>query len=126
MNSPAARPKYLNLLRIRMPVGAITSIAHRLSGVMLFIAIPFLIYGLDLSLQGSEGFADVQALLASAPIKLISIAIVWALIHHLLAGIRFLLLDLHIGIQKSAARTGAWIVNIGAAMAALIYTVSLL
>ena len=54
MSTPVTRPKYLNLLRIKMPVGAIASIGHRISGVCLFLCIPVLIYLLDLSLQGPE------------------------------------------------------------------------
>ena len=121
MNTPIARPKYLNLLRIKLPAGAITSIAHRISGVLLFVAIPLLTYLLDLSLRGPEQYARVLSLFDTPIIQLSAILIVWALVHHLLAGIRFLLLDLHLGLERPVARASAWLVNAGGAIAVVLY-----
>jgi succinate dehydrogenase / fumarate reductase cytochrome b subunit len=126
MSTPVTRPKYLNLLRIKMPVGAIMSIGHRISGVCLFACIPLLAYLLDLSLQGPDQYARAQAILHWPVIQLLTILIVWALAHHLLAGIRFLLLDLQLGMQQSRARASAWLVNVGAIMVVLLYVGALL
>ena len=126
MSMPATRPKYLNLLRIKMPVGAIASIGHRISGVCLFLCIPLLAYLLDLSLQGPDQYARVQAILHSPVVRLLTVLVVWALAHHLLAGIRFLLLDLQLGMQQSTARASAWIVNLGAVIVTLLYIGALL
>jgi len=107
------RPKYLNLLRIRLPITGVLSIAHRISGVLLVIAIPFTIYLLSLSLVSPQGFADTQALLNLPIIKLVLLMVFWALMHHFLAGIRFLLLDIDIGYHRTQARQSAWMVFIG-------------
>jgi succinate dehydrogenase / fumarate reductase, cytochrome b subunit len=114
------RPIYLDLLRIRLPVTAILSIAHRISGVLLFLAIPLVLYLLQLSLQGPEGFARVQELFGHRTLRLLGAVLFWAYVHHLLAGIRFLLLDLDIGIELAPARKSAWVVNIAAGVAFLI------
>lgn len=120
MPHTASRPRFLNLLRIRMPVGAIASIAHRISGVLLFLCIPLAAFLLELSLRGPEGFAQAGQLLNSTPLRLLLLVFAWSLAHHLLAGIRFLLIDLEIGIDKHAARASALAVNLAAPLLALL------
>ena len=71
MPHTASRPRFLNLMLIRMPVGALTSIGHRLSGVLLFLCIPLAAFLLDLSLQGPEGFALAAQLLSTSLLKFI-------------------------------------------------------
>ncbi len=105
------RPVFFNLMQIAMPVGAITSISHRISGVILALGIPLAIYLLHLSLQGQQGFARIAALFAFPAVKLLTIVFIWALAHHLLAGVRHLLSDIDVGSHLHAARTSAWIVN---------------
>lgn len=112
MTNQRSAPVNLNLFRIRFPVGAVTSIAHRFSGVILFLSIPLLIFLLDLSLQGPAGFADARAHLQTGWIRLYSALIAWSLFHHLLSGIRFLLLDIETGIALRQARRSAWLVNL--------------
>ena len=106
------RPVYLNLLKIRLPVMGMVSLAHRASGVLLFLAIPFSIYLLDLSLLSKAEFASVIQLLNHPLVLLIELALIWSLAHHFFAGIRFLLIDADIGVEKASARTGAWLVII--------------
>lgn len=99
------RPKYLNLLEIRQPIPAWASIMHRVSGAALFF--PFalwLLFLFDLSLSSEQGFAQVREYLAHPLVKVGMILLVWAFAHHFFAGVRFLLLDLHKGIEKEAAR----------------------
>src|SRR4051812_24086246 len=91
------RPVFLSLLQIQMPVGALTSITHRITGVLLILGIPFGTYFLDLSLQGPPGYARAAALLEKLPIKGAAIVLVWALAYHLLAGVRHLFSDIDIG-----------------------------
>jgi len=105
-------PVYLNLLRIRFPVGAVTSLAHRISGVLLFLSLPFVIYLLELSLQGPGGFDKVLATVQNGWFKASFTLIVWSLLHHLLSGIRFLLIDIGQGVTLQQARRSAWLVNI--------------
>lgn len=105
------RPVFFNVFQIQMPVGAITSITHRISGILLAIGIPFSIYLLDLSLDGSDGYRLAQTLLHSLPVRSLAILFAWALGHHMLAGVRHLLSDIDIGSRLPGARRSAWIVN---------------
>jgi succinate dehydrogenase / fumarate reductase cytochrome b subunit len=114
MTNQRSAPVYLNLLRIRFPVGAVTSIAHRISGVLLFLALPVLIYLLDLSLRGPEEFARALAYLQSGWFQAGLILVLWSFIHHLLSGIRFLLIDIEKGVTLQRARHSAWLVNLAA------------
>jgi succinate dehydrogenase / fumarate reductase cytochrome b subunit len=121
MTRQPSSPVYLNLLRIHFPVGAVTSIAHRISGVLLFISLPLFIYLLDISLQGPEGYVEAIAILGNCWLRSGSVAIAWSLFHHLLSGIRFLLIDVGVGVMLTQARTSAWLVNITALVLTLAY-----
>ncbi|MBI5041665.1 MAG: succinate dehydrogenase, cytochrome b556 subunit [Gammaproteobacteria bacterium] len=118
MPNTVSRPRFLNLLLIRMPVGAITSFAHRVSGVLLFLCIPLAAFLLDMSLQGPDGFTQAADLLVQPLSRAVQLVIAWSLAHHLLAGIRFLLIDLEIGLNKSQARASALAVNVAAPLLA--------
>ncbi|VAW54531.1 Succinate dehydrogenase cytochrome b-556 subunit [hydrothermal vent metagenome] len=104
------RPVYLNLLKIRLPVTGIVSFAHRITGVLLFLSLPFMVYLLDLSIESQSSFAQVQQILNQPLILIVQILLLWSIAHHFFAGIRFLLIDAEIGVGKSQARTGAWLV----------------
>lgn len=105
------RPVYLNLLKIKLPVTGILSILHRLTGVLMVFSLPFLIYLLDLSLASSKGFETVVDLFTHPLMKITLGVYLWFLVHHLMAGIRFLLLDLDLGVERVAARRSAFVVN---------------
>ncbi len=120
------RPIFMDLLRIRMPVVAVLSFAHRVTGVMLCLLIPFLIYLLDLSLRDAQGYAEALTILASPPVKFMAVILLWGFSHHLLAGIRFLLIDADIGVERDSARRSAWIINIGGLIVPIIALVVLL
>lgn len=122
---PAVRPVFLNLLQIRMPVGALTSIAHRVSGVVLAAGVPAAVYCLDMSLRSEEGFEHALALTHSLPVKLAGVLLAWALAHHLLAGIRHMLSDVNIGAPLRLARKTAYLVNVGALVFAAVAAVLL-
>ena len=113
------RPVFLDLTRIALPVGALTSIVHRITGIVLAAGVPAGIWLLDRSLQGEQGFAEVAGLLGNGAIKAAVVAFVWALAHHLLAGVRHLLTDFNIGSPLRAARRSAWVVNVAGAALAL-------
>jgi len=121
MENKKLAPVYLNLLRIRFPVGAVTSIAHRISGVLLFISLPLLVYLLDLSLRGPDSYRQALDTLQSPWVRLGSGVLAWSLIHHLLSGIRFLLIDVEAGVTLQQARLTAWAVNILGIVLALCY-----
>ena len=120
------RPKYLNLLQIRLPIAGILSIGHRVSGVILLICIPFFIYLLHLSLRSDQGFSATVDILDAPMTKLLLFFLLWALTHHFFAGIRFLLLDIDIGFERSQARLSAWLVFFLEVIMVLVLTVGLL
>ena len=93
LNPATKRPVHLNLTKIRLPVGGVMSIIHRLTGVLMFVSIPLLIYLLDRSLISAQGFAEAVHLLHTPLGKLMLFGLMWSLMHHLLAGIRYLLID---------------------------------
>lgn len=106
------RPFFLNLVKIRLPVTGFVSIFHRISGLLLFLAIPFSVYLLDLSLQGESGFNKTTDILNMPLIKMASVILLWSILHHFIAGIRFLLTDFDIGLEKRQATLYAWFVFI--------------
>jgi succinate dehydrogenase / fumarate reductase, cytochrome b subunit len=115
---PTSRPVYLNLIQIKMPVGALASIGHRVSGIVLAAGVPAAMYLLALSLRNEEGFAHAQALLRLPAATIAAVLLVWALAHHLLAGVRHMLTDLSIGSPLHVARRTAYLVNYGAVVLA--------
>ncbi len=104
------RPKNLDLTTIRLPLPGKVSILHRVSGAGLFLCLPLLLWLFGDSLNSAESYAALKSLAASLPVKVILAGLLWAFVHHFCAGIRFLLLDLHIGIEKEAARKSAGVV----------------
>ena len=122
----SGRPVFFNLTQIQMPVGALTSITHRVTGLLLAIGTPLGIYLLDLSLQGPQAYERVVSLFDELGWRIATIVLVWVLTHHLLAGIRHLLSDIDIGSQLTAARRSAWIVNVGGIAMALLAAGALL
>jgi succinate dehydrogenase / fumarate reductase cytochrome b subunit len=116
MSATENRPVFLNLLRIHQPVTAVLSILHRISGLLMILSLPGLVYLLNLSLSDQAGFAQVAGLLGSPAIKMLAVLFCWAITHHILAGIRFMLLDFEVGIERSMARKSAWLVHAGTFM----------
>ena len=101
------RPVNLNLLTIRQPIPAIVSILHRISGLILFIFIPFMICGLNSSLASEQDFNRLQLNLTSPFAKFIIWAVLSAFIYHLVAGIRHLLMDMSVGETLKGGRLSA-------------------
>lgn len=106
----ARRPKYLNLFQIRQPVPAIVSILHRFSGAMLFLFAWALLWLLQAALQSPDSYGEAVALFDHPLAKLFLLGMLWAFLHHFFAGIRYLLLDLHVGVELGPARASAWTV----------------
>ena len=105
------RPIYLNLVQIRLPLPGIVSILHRISGAALFlIGIPVALYALQSSLGSAAAYDRLTSSFSNPVVKLVLIGLIWAYLHHLCAGIRFLLLDLHKGIELRPARQSSAIV----------------
>ncbi len=117
MNKSA--PVYLNLIKIKLPLTGVISFLHRVSGVLLFFAIPVALYLLQLSLQSEASFNKTQSLLNHPVAMILQIFVMSALFYHLFAGIRFLLMDVDIGYDKQIARRSSWLV-LGATLVSLL------
>ena len=104
------RPVNLDLRTIKLPITAYTSILHRVSGVILFLGIVIVLFALDKSLASEEGFAEVKACLASPLAKLIIWGLLSALLYHLVAGVRHLIMDLGVGESLEGGKLGSKIV----------------
>lgn len=101
------RPVNLNLLTIRQPIPAIVSILHRISGFVLFLAIPFILWGLNTSLNSQQDFDDIHQALTAPFSKFVIWCLLSAFFYHFVAGIRHLLMDINIGIELKTGRRAA-------------------
>lgn len=97
----------LDLPSYRWPLASLVSGVHRIGGLILFLALPFLLYLLDQSLLSESTFAQLQGLVESWYVKLVVLGLSWFYLHHFCAGIRHLAMDLHIGLGKDSARQSA-------------------
>lgn len=116
----STRPVFLELWRIKLPITGIVSILHRISGVLMVLTIPLVAMLFNRALASPDGFAAVVALLDSWLVRLLLLVLTWSLLHHLLAGIRYLLLDLGFGLERPAARQSARGVLVAAAALLLV------
>jgi succinate dehydrogenase / fumarate reductase, cytochrome b subunit len=113
-------PRFLTLWSIRFPIGAIASIGHRVSGVLLLVCLPVLAWALESSVSSPAAYAQLVEFLGSRPMAPVVVIGVWALAHHLFAGIRHLLMDIGVGAQLAQARASAMAaLGAGIAVAAL-------
>jgi succinate dehydrogenase / fumarate reductase, cytochrome b subunit len=106
------RPIFLNLWRIRFPATAIVSILHRVSGVIIFLGLPFLLYLLSKSLISQERFDQLSTSLTAPGMKFVIWIILSAVVGHFFAGIRHLLMDIGMAESLKAGRVTAWLVLI--------------
>jgi succinate dehydrogenase / fumarate reductase cytochrome b subunit len=111
-----ARPEFRNisvaqLAQYRLPLAGIVSILHRVSGALLFlVGLPFLLYLFQESLTSEISFEHYRAIVSHWFAKLVLLALVWAYLHHFCAGIRYLVMDVHLALEKGQAKTSASIV----------------
>ncbi len=104
------RPKFLALHQIRLPLAGYVSILHRLSGALLFLALPLLLYLFDQSLRSIETYTDLAEHLSHPFIKLMLLGAAWAFLHHFCAGLRYLVIDMHLLSVVAATRTSGKVV----------------
>ena len=109
------RPEFRNihvtqLSNYRLPLAGVVSILHRISGLLMFALLPFALYLLELSIRSEISFAYFQGIAANPLVKLILLALVWGYMQHFCAGVRHLVMDLHIGLDKDSARKSAVVV----------------
>ena len=121
------RPKYLALHEIRLPLAGYASILHRVSGAGLFLMLPLLIWLLQLSLGSSQDSAALfSAVTGNILVKLILLGLLWAFLHHFCMGIRILLIDIHVGVEKQQAHASAVAVMVVSLALTLIFGLKLL
>ena len=101
------RPVNLDLTKFSFPLPALTSIVHRITGVILFVGMVFLLYALDVSLSGPEGFAEIQECMDTFLAKFIIWGVVSSLLYHLVAGIKHLVMDMGVGETLEGGLLGA-------------------
>jgi succinate dehydrogenase / fumarate reductase cytochrome b subunit len=106
------RPVDLPLLKIRLPIGGIISIVHRVTGALLVLILPLATYWFDRSLETQRGFTEASRFFGSPAVKLLTIVVLAIFIQHLVSGIRHLLLDLQVGMDRETARRSAWAVPV--------------
>lgn len=105
----------------RLPLAGYVSILHRISGLLMFVLLPFILFLLDKSVSSEVSFYYFQEFTSGTFVKLIILALSWAYLHHFCAGVRHLFMDLHMGLDKNSARqsaVGVLIISLG--LAALI------
>ncbi|MDX1345489.1 MAG: succinate dehydrogenase, cytochrome b556 subunit [Sedimenticolaceae bacterium] len=122
MNSTVKRPRFLDLTKIRLPLPGIVSILHRISGVFMILAIPVCIWLLELAVTDQAAFTQAAAIADSLLFKLAAAVILWSLCHHLVAGIRYLLLDIDVWVERKQARQSA----VGVFIVSILLTIGLL
>ena len=91
----------------RLPAAGIASILHRISGALMFLLLPFALYLFDRSLTSVGTFETFKSFTSNWFAKLVILALLWAFLYHFAAGIRYLLLDLHLGIEKESGKQTA-------------------
>lgn len=104
------RPKHLALHLIKLPLPGIVSILHRISGLMLFLALPILLLMLQYSLNSIETYTELMSMLAHPLVKVMLLGLLWAFLHHFCAGLRYLAIDLHLVRDLARARNSSKVV----------------
>ena len=105
-----ARPVWYNLNLLNLPVPGLVSIFHRISGVLLFVGLIWLLFLLDMSLSSEADFDRFKSYVSLPIVKLALLVILWSYLHHFCAGIRYLFLDIHKGLDLATARATSYAV----------------
>ena len=120
--APKPRPQFRNispvdLMKYRLPMAGKVSILHRVSGALLFLCLPLLIALFAMSFVSESGFNAMSVVVGNPIVKLILLVLIWGYLHHFCAGIRYLVLDLHIGMDKeSAAKSASMVLGVSLAL----------
>lgn len=115
------RPKHLAIHLIKLPLAGFVSILHRVSGALLFISLPVLLWLLQESLRTIETYTRLMEILQHPMSKLACLALLWAFLHHFCAGIRYLAIDLHLTSTLARARSSSkWVMLVSLSLTVLI------
>lgn len=115
------RPKNLNLFTIRLPINAVVSILHRMSGMVLFLLLPLLLWAIHASLKSQHSFTGLMQIMQYGVVKLMLIGFSWAFFHHFYAGLRHLGQDVHWMTSLQKARFSSRFVLCLAILSVLIF-----
>ena len=106
------RPKHLALHKIKLPLPGLVSILHRISGALLFLALPLLLWLWQASLQSIATYTQLLEFMRHPLRKVALLGLLWAFMLHFCAGIRFLALDLHYGSSLAQAHASSrWVLG---------------
>jgi succinate dehydrogenase / fumarate reductase, cytochrome b subunit len=125
------RPEYRNigvgqiLTAYRLPLAGRVSILHRISGALLFVFLPFLLYLFDQSLTSELSFEVFKEFLSNIIVKLITLVLAWAFLFHFCAGIRHLIMDLHHGVTKEGGRQTSIVVFVVSSVLTIAFALKL-
>ncbi len=97
----------VDLPQYRLPLAGLVSILHRISGFIMAALLPLIVWLLDGSLTSESSYDTLASICSAWYVKLIFLGVGWAFFHHLCAGIRHLIMDLHIGMTKEASKISA-------------------
>ncbi len=135
MTEPAKkRPEFRNINALtdlhtyRLPAAGIVSILHRVSGVLMFAFMPFIIWMFDTSISSEISFAKFRAafnvglwVFPGFLIKLVALALIWAYLHHFIAGVRHLWMDVsHAAVSKEFGATSATVTLVASVLLTLV------
>lgn len=113
------RPVYRNInvtdiVAYRLPPAGIVSILHRISGAVLFLLLPFIIWMFDTSVTSEISYEQFTSVFAAGAgflpawfIKLVTLGIIWAYLQHFVAGVRHLWMDATHSVSKEQGKTSA-------------------
>jgi succinate dehydrogenase / fumarate reductase cytochrome b subunit len=106
------RPQFRNIhvtqiVKYRLPASGKVSILHRISGAGIFLLLPFLLYVFQLSILSEDSFNYFKGFLEHPLAKLIMLGAIWSYFTHFCAGVRHLVMDTHIGLEKNQAHGSA-------------------
>ncbi len=99
-----------DLRNYRLPLAGKVSILHRISGLGLFLFLPLVMSLIVSMFQTADKFAAAHSVLANPVVKLIALGLVWAIMHHAVAGVRYLLMDVHVKVSKEGGHSTAVVV----------------
>ncbi|MGA7180163.1 MAG: succinate dehydrogenase, cytochrome b556 subunit [Thiobacillaceae bacterium] len=113
------RPVYLDLFELHLPLMGWVSILHRVTGILLFLALPLGLYALQYSLSSPSGFEATVAILRHPVGRALLLIVIVSLAHHVFAGLRHLAMDMHCGVEKDLAQRSARLVLASSLLAAM-------
>lgn len=114
------RPIHLALHLIRLPLPGVVSIFHRITGLLLFFALPLLLLMLQESLRSIETYSRLMEWLGLPLAKLAMLGVLWAFLFHFCAGLRYLAIDMHVLKNLRQARESSMVVLIASFLLTLL------